>query len=109
MSGQRRHRWRRAGQRPSVEKNTVSRASCSFVLRAAVPAVAFAVMLLPLAVTAQTYSLVVGVDGLGPYGIDAAATPYIDSLADGSWGGPGYRGAITLQAYAGAHHPRHGR
>lgn len=58
-------------------------------------------MLLPLAVTAQTYSLVVGVDGLGPYGIDAAATPYIDSLADGSWGGPGYRGAITLQAYAG--------
>ena len=58
-------------------------------------------MLLPLAVTAQTYSLVVGVDGLGPYGIDAAATPFIDSLADGSWGGPGYRGAITLQAYAG--------
>ena len=49
-------------------------------------------MLLPLAVTAQTYSLVVGVDGLGPYGIDAAATPYIDSPADGSWGGPGYRG-----------------
>ena len=58
-------------------------------------------MLLPLAVTAQTYSLVVGVDGLGPYGIDAAATPFIDSLADGSWGGLGYRGAITLQAYAG--------
>ena len=52
------------------------------------------------AVAAQPYSLVIGVDGLGPYGLEAAQTPSIDSLASGGWAG-GYRGSITLDGSAG--------
>ena len=53
--------------------------------------------------TAQTYSLVIGVDGLGPYGLHAAPTPNLDKLMNGTWAGTGsaYRGAIANHAYAG--------
>lgn len=52
---------------------------------------------------AQNYSLVVGVDGLGTYGLSAGATPNIRSLIDGTWAGVGtnYRTSSTFGAYAG--------
>jgi len=49
---------------------------------------------------AENYSLVVGVDGLGIYGIHAADTPHLDSLIDGTFAG-GYRGAYAQHAFSG--------
>lgn len=59
--------------------------------------------LLALVVTtasAQTYSLVIGVDGMGSYGLEAANTPNMHALKDGSWA-TGYSGASALTAFAG--------
>lgn len=52
---------------------------------------------------AQTYSLVIGIDGLGPYGLGAANAPNLHSLIDGTWAGAGanYRGAVSNHAFAG--------
>ena len=58
---------------------------------------------LALAVTtasAQTYSLVIGVDGMGSYGLEAANTPNMHAIKDGSWAS-GYSGASSLTAFAG--------
>jgi hypothetical protein len=52
----------------------------------------------PLA--AQTYSLVIGIDGLGGYGFEAANTPNMHALKSGSWAS-GYSGASSLTAFAG--------
>ncbi len=49
----------------------------------------------------QKFSLVIGIDGLGSYGLMASDTPNIDSLINGTFGGDGYRGAFTPHAFAG--------
>jgi hypothetical protein len=67
--------------------------------------IASVVILIAVSATgqAQTYSLVIGVDGLGPYGLQAASTPNLDKLMSGTWAGVGsaYRGAVANHAYAG--------
>lgn len=57
----------------------------------------------PLGLLAQTYSLVLGIDGLSPYGIEAGAAPNIRALMDGSWAGTGsgYRGSFSSHAFSG--------
>jgi hypothetical protein len=52
------------------------------------------------AALAQTYSLVIGVDGMGAYGFEAANTPNMHSIEDGSWAS-GYEGASSMFAFAG--------
>jgi hypothetical protein len=49
---------------------------------------------------AQTYSLVIGIDGMGAYGFEAANTPNMHSIKDGTWAS-GYRGASSLFTFAG--------
>ena len=49
---------------------------------------------------AQTYSLVIGVDGIGPYGLNAAPTPNLDRLMRGDWA-DGYRGSVTYHGLSG--------
>lgn len=46
-------------------------------------------------------SLVVGIDGLSPYGIMEAQTPNLDSLIRGEFAAGGYRGDYTPHAFAG--------
>lgn len=69
---------------------------------AAAAVIAFAAFC-PRPAAAQTYSLVVGIDGLGSYGLAAAPTPNLDALMNGSWAGTGagYRGSVATAAYAG--------
>jgi hypothetical protein len=51
----------------------------------------------------HTYSLVIGLDGLAPYGLGAGSAPNLHSLIDGSWAGPeaDYRGSLSNHAFAG--------
>jgi hypothetical protein len=49
---------------------------------------------------AQNYSLVIGIDGMGSYGLEAASTTNMHAVMDGSWAA-GYQGAYSLSAYAG--------
>ena len=51
--------------------------------------------------SAQNYSLVIGVDGLGSYGLYTANTPNLDSLINGTFGGGAYNGALAQNAFAG--------
>lgn len=49
---------------------------------------------------AQNYSLVIGVDGMGSYGLEAATTPNMHAIKNGTWA-TGYSGASALAAFAG--------
>ena len=46
-------------------------------------------------------SLVIGVDGLSPYGMVTSSTPALDRLTDGQFGGPEYGTGYTPFAFAG--------
>ncbi|MEZ6070398.1 MAG: LamG-like jellyroll fold domain-containing protein [Pirellulales bacterium] len=75
---------------------------CTLCFAHAVVACTFALVVAGQRAQAQPgKSLVIGIDGLGSYGLYAAATPRIDSLIDGTFGGGAYHGSFTPHAYAG--------
>ena len=74
----------------------------AILLQRVAPACVFLILVsVGIPALAQNYSLVIGVDGLASYGIQAVDTPNIDSLINGTFGGGSYQGAFAQHAYAG--------